>query len=189
LECCERVVFEIGPTITPLDTALKLALVTKEANADPVNAQMLDTDQLMADKSIKFEFFQLSLTDDVQPQSESLYVVLKRRTLTNKDSSTFFEYREALNLDVISTVSSQHYIELARDLGSKELKIASGDISHISLIEQASRTGLPLHLDTGNTSIQELKEAISAASFTKSEVFYLHYCPPGYPAKFQDVNL
>jgi sialic acid synthase SpsE len=94
-----------------------------------------------------------------------------------------------LNLDVVSTVSSQHYIELARDLGSKELKIASGDISYISLIKQASRTRLPLHLDTNNTSIQELKETISAATFTKSEVFYLHNCPPGYPAKFQDVNL
>lgn len=184
-----RVVFEIGPTLYSLETAIQLADTSKEANADAVKVQMLNPDDLLINKDLKFDYLQLNEDYSTANRSELLYDILERRYLTDNEWEVFFNHCSDIGISVFATVTNHHYIALARSLGAKELKIASADITYLDLIEGAARTGLPVHLDTGRASLNEISEAIGIVKANGSGNLVVHYCPPGYPASIEDVHL
>ena len=184
-----RVVFEIGPTLDSLETAIQLADASKEAKADAVKVQMLDPDDLLINKDLKFDYLQLSGDHSIINKSELLYDILERRYLTDNEWKVFFQHCSDIGIPVFATVTNHHYISLARSLGATELKIASADITYLGLIEGAARTELPVHLDTGNASLNEISEAIRVVRANGSGNLVVHYCPPGYPASIENVHL
>lgn len=184
-----QIVFEIGPTIDSLESAIKLAEVSREANADAVKVQMLNPEDLLINKELEFEYMQLG--QDLLPtnKTESLYDILKRRFLTDDEWKVFFHHCSEIGIPVFATVTSFHYLALAKNLGAAELKIASADITYLELIEGVARSGLPVHLDTGRASLNEISQAIDLVRTISSSSLVVHYCPPGYPASIENVHM
>lgn len=68
-------------------------------------------------------------------------------------------------------------------------KVASGDITYRSLIQNMSATGKPVIISTGASLIDEVQEAVSWAQEADVSELVLLQCTLAYPTRLEDANL
>ncbi|PCI02478.1 MAG: hypothetical protein COB78_13255 [Hyphomicrobiales bacterium] len=93
------------------------------------------------------------------------------------------------DLDLILSIYDEAGIELALELQSAALKIPSSNITHARLIQDAASAGLPLILDTGRSSMSEIKRAVGWARLAGAATLIIEHSPPGPPANVNDFNI
>ena len=119
---------------------------------------------------------------------------------------TYGEHREALEFDEAQYESIVDYCRYAgigfaatafdvqaahflAKIGADWIKIASGDVENLPLLEEVAQLGLPVVLSTGGArSFSRVAEALYALSEHGSSVAVLQ-CTSGYPAEWEDLNL
>ena len=187
------IVFEAGATHEGLESAKKLAEVTKEAGADAVKFQFVDADRLMADKDVTFTYQYLEVVDGQEiyrETKEPLYEILKRRFLTRKDMKELKRFCDSIDIPLICTVLFEGDADfLVDELGIQSLKIASADINHLDLIGYCASKGVNIQLDTGNADIWEIERAVIEIESVGNRNVIIHLCPTGYPARLESINL
>lgn len=95
----------------------------------------------------------------------------------------------ARRLAFISTPLFDEAVEWLERVGCDGYKIASGDLTHHSLIARAARTGKPLVLSSGMASLDEVGAALECArSAGATELAVLH-CVSAYPTPDDSQNL
>jgi len=92
-------------------------------------------------------------------------------------------------LAVLATPFSEEAVDLLEAVGVDAYKIASGDITHQPLIERASRTGYPLVISTGMSSLEEVGAAVACARAAGAEELALLHCVSCYPVPAGHENL
>ena len=92
-------------------------------------------------------------------------------------------------LDLVLSVYDEAGIALAMELDSAALKIPSSNITHAPLIRDAASTGLPLIIDTGRSTLDEIERAVGWARNAGVEVLIIEHSPPGPPAPVNTFNL
>lgn len=80
-------------------------------------------------------------------------------------------------------------IEFLEVLDVPALKIASFELVDLPLIRRAASTGKPLIMSTGMASIDEINEAVAAATESGSGGLALLRCNSSYPAPSADMDL
>lgn len=73
--------------------------------------------------------------------------------------------------------------------GAVGLKVASSNITHVPLIRHVARTGLPVILDTGRSTLAEVARAVDAARGAGCDQLLLEHSPDGHPALPGNHNL
>lgn len=185
------ITFEAGPTHNGLESAKRLVTLAANARADAVKFQVLDPDRLVADKTQLFSYEILLDRDtgDTETVSEPLYDILCRRTLDQAEWRELKSHSDSLGMAFFATIGFEDEIELLEDLGCDSIKIASADVNHWPLIRRAAHTGMCIQLDTGNATIDEIKEAVDIVVCEGNENIIIHNCPSGYPARLESINL
>ncbi|MFH1067219.1 MAG: N-acetylneuraminate synthase family protein [bacterium] len=185
------ITYEAGATHSGLENAKALVDVAARAGADAVKFQILDPDRMVADKKQLFSYTILvnKKTGETKEVSESLYQILKRRTLTLKEWKEVKKSADQAGLLFFATVSSQQDIDFVYEIGAHSIKICSGDVDHHPLIRYAAKTGLCLQLDTGGSTIGEVEAAVDVARSEGNNRIIIHQCPSGYPARLESINL
>ena len=71
------------------------------------------------------------------------------------------------------------------------IKIPSGEITNLPLLEQIGRSNKELILSTGMSNVKEIKDALHVLnkSGTKNKKITLLHCNTEYPTPFKDANL
>jgi sialic acid synthase SpsE len=92
-------------------------------------------------------------------------------------------------LAVIATPFSIESIEMLVDVGVDALKIASGDLTYDDLVARAARTGLPLIVSTGMSTLAETAHAVSVARAGECRALALLHCVSAYPVPEGSQNL
>ena len=185
------ITFEAGATHSGLDYAKKLVNLAAQAGADAVKFQIFDVDRLVADKQQLFSYKVLvdkesGKTEEVQ---EPLYDILLGRSLFQEEWKEVKAVADREGLAFFATVGFPEDIELLKELGCHSIKIASSDVNHHPLIRQAAKTGMCIQLDTGNSTIGEIEEAVDLILREGNENIIIHQCPSGYPARLESINL
>jgi len=185
------ITFEAGATHSGLDYAKKLVQLAAQAGADAIKFQIFDVDRLVSDKKQLFTYKVLvdresGKTEEVQ---EPLYDILLRRSLSQAEWKEVKVTADQEGLAFFATVGFPKDIELLQELGCHSIKIASADVNHHPLIRQAAKTGMCIQLDTGNSTIGEIEEAVDLILQEDNENFIIHQCPSGYPARLESINL
>lgn len=185
------ITFEAGATHSGLDYAKKLVQLSAQAGADAVKFQIFDVDRLVSDKKQLFTYKVLvdresGKTEEVQ---EPLYDILLRRSLSQAEWKEVKATADQEGLAFFATVGFPEEIKLLEELGCHSIKIASADVNHHPLIRQAAKTGMCIQLDTGNSTIGEIEEAVDLILQEGNENFIIHQCPSGYPARLESINL
>ncbi|HET6493554.1 MAG TPA: N-acetylneuraminate synthase family protein [Burkholderiales bacterium] len=189
--CPVFITFEAGPTHDGVETAKILAGHAAEAGADAIKFQIVDPDRLVADRkqTISYEVLLDRRTGKTETIQESLYEVLCRRALTPAQWREVKAHCDGLKLAFFATVAFEDEIDLLASIGCHSIKIASGDVNHYPLIRRAARTGMSLQLDTGNSNLGEIEEAVGVIRKEGNEGIVIHQCPSGYPAHLDSINL
>jgi len=140
--------------------------------------------------------------------------MLKRLELGDEAHRLLLDRCGQLGVEFLSTPFDQESLRLLLDLGVSRLKLPSGEITNGPLLLAAARSGLPLIVSTGMSSLGEVEAALGALAFgclgvaerpspdafasawadpegqrlLRERVTLLH-CTTEYPAPFEAVNL
>lgn len=151
-----------------LGTAMQLIDAAKDAGADLVKFQLIRrADELM---------------HPTHPGSASL----SANTLDGMQHRYLQQYAAMKGIPYFATPVSSYGVRRLNAWKVPYIKIASGDVTNIPLIQHAASTGIPLIISVGFTTepeLQQLKAALPCKPFA-----VLH-CVGAYPADISDVNL
>ncbi len=94
-----------------------------------------------------------------------------------------------LGLELMATPFSVAAIDMLVDVGVSGLKIASGDLTYDALVAAAARTGLPMVMSTGMSTLAETAHAVSLARENGATHIALLHCVSAYPVPEGSENL
>ena len=192
-ECNEKtyITFEIGPTHHGIESAKRLIKYSANAGANAVKFQTFDLDKLISDKKqlFSYEILVNKLTGEKKKVEEPLYNILKGRCFTPAEWNEIKTFCDSCGVEFISTVGFEEDIKLLEEIGCDSIKIASADVNHFPLLRCAAQTGMVIQLDTGMSTIDEIKKAIAVIESEGNNKIIIHHCPSGYPAYIDSINL
>jgi N-acetylneuraminate synthase len=161
--------------------SLAIEMINKaiSAGANCVKFQMRTLDQVYRKRST-------ARGEDLG--TEYVVDLLKRFELTKSEHKKLFEYCSKKNITYLCTPWDSTSLEFLEEIGVSAYKVASADLTNMPLIELLIKTGKPLILSTGMSTLEEIKFTASALDKSRSEFTFLH-CNSTYPAPLEDINL
>ncbi len=92
-------------------------------------------------------------------------------------------------LAVLSTPFTEDVLPMLEELDVDAYKIASGDLTYDALIAAAARTGKPVILSTGMSTLAEVLRAVNVARRAGAEGIAVLHCVSAYPTPVGAENL
>ncbi len=162
-----------------VDLALRLVDAAARAGVSAVKLQLFEADRLVAAESPSL----------AHVADASLREVFRRFELDAAACATLVARARSLGLAVIVTPFDLGAVQQCVDLGVDALKIASGDLTHVGLIEAAAATGLPVVLSTGLSTEPDVTRALDWARRAGAHDVALLHCVSAYPTPDDQQNL
>jgi sialic acid synthase SpsE len=162
-----------------LDAALALVDAAADAGASAVKLQTIRADRLVAS----------SCPPPAHVRVASLRDFFRQFELDEAAHRAVSDRAHARGLAMISTPFCEEAVDMLTAVGCDALKIASGDLTHVHLVERAARAGLPLILSTGMSGLGEIAEAVAAARESGARQLALLHCVSAYPVPAGSENL
>jgi len=181
------VIAEIGVNHNnDLDLALELIEKAKGAGADAVKFQTFKANNLVTEKTEK-AIYQKQHT----LESESHFEMIKNLELSEEDHFYLVESCKKNSIEFMSSAFDLDSHKFLISLGVERLKIPSGEITNLPLLEAIGKENKKTILSTGMSTLDEISEALSvleAIGLDKNRLTILH-CNTDYPTPMEDVNL
>ncbi len=153
-----------------IDLAKKMIKKAKKCGADAAKFQMFDTSELYSRDHKLFDTF------------ESLQ-------LSREGWREVKDFAEKENILFTASVFDKNSVDLLDELKSPMFKIASGDLTHIPLLDHISRKDKPTIISTGLSNISEVEEAVNTFYSNGNRKISLLHCVSNYPSSLADLNL
>ncbi len=161
--------------------AKKLIDMAVEAGADSVKFQMRNLGALY-----KGDALEETLREDLSVQ----YTIslLKKFQLSKEQMRELADYSAQKGIMFLCTPWDKPSVDELEQIGVPAYKLASADMTNLDLINYVVKTGKPIILSTGMSTVGEIDRA---AAFLKERkaMFALLHCNSTYPAPFKDINL
>lgn len=193
-----------------IEMAKTLIDVAAEAGADAVKFQTFKAEKVISRHAPKAEY-QKKTTAETESQLE----MVKKLELDEDAHRILIEHCQSKDIEFLSTPFDFDSIELlGHKLNLPRLKIPSGEITNGPYLLHIARTGKPIILSTGMSTLGEVETALGVLAFgylsmneqpslekfhdaycseagrniIREKVILLH-CTTEYPAPFDEVNL
>jgi N-acetylneuraminate synthase len=156
------------------------------AGADVVKFQSFVASEVIAAGAVKADY-QRASTDPGESQLE----MVRRLELSRDDHVALAAASEANAIEFLSTAFDPGSFDLLVGLGIRRVKVPSGEVTNLPLLEHLARHGLPLMMSTGMASLGDIEaalEVVEAAGTPRGQITLLQ-CTTEYPAPFDEVNL
>ena len=142
-----------------------------------------------ADICLRTDVCERYLGHDARPVSENYRQLIERKVVSLAHYARVFEASAAAGIGIALSVYDAAGADFARDIGACALKVASTNLVHAPLIRHAARSGLPLILDTGKATLDEVARSVRWAREAGAERLIVEYSPPAPPAPVEGHNL
>ena len=163
--------------------AKRLVDVAKKAGVDAVKFQTFKAKNIVTldAKQAKYQ------TENIG-KKESQYEMLKRLELSYHDFERLKKYCDERGIIFLSTPhSSKEDIDFIAKI-CPAIKVGSGDLTNLPILEYIAKKKLPIILSTGMATLKEVKEAVKTILLINKKIILLH-CTTNYPTLLKDVNL
>jgi pseudaminic acid synthase len=166
------------------ERAVSIIKAAKEAGADAVKLQTYTPETLTLD--VRNEYFQIK---DTIWEGKNLYDLYG-------EAYTPWEWQPKLQkiaaqhgIDFFSTPFDFSSVDFLEKLNVPAYKIASFEIVDIPLLRRVAKTGKPVILSTGMSSMAEIDEAVGTLREAGNDQIALLKCTSAYPAPLEEMNL
>lgn len=169
-----------------LKKAKKLVDIAKWAGADIVKFQTFDASEIVTRSAKKANYQNRSIG-----KKKSQHQMLEKLSLDSKMHFILSNYAKSKKIEFLSTGFDINNLKMLLGLGIKRIKIPSGEITNMQLLEFAAKQKLPIILSTGMSNLKEIQDAIKILNKhrnTKSSITVLH-CTSEYPAPLNEANI
>jgi len=120
---------------------------------------------------------------------ESQLEMLKRLVLP---ADVYAELKEACarhGIGFLSTPFDLESVAFLESIGIGLWKVPSGEITNLPYLIRIARTGKPVILSTGMSTMKEVADAVDILRAHGADGITLLHCTTEYPAPYEDVNL
>lgn len=118
----------------------------------------------------------------------SIYDIMKKCALSEKDEIELKKYVEAKGMIFLSTPFSRTAADRLQSMGVKAFKIGSGECNNYPLIEHIAKFGKPIIVSTGMNDIRNIKKTVKILKKYNVDFALLHTTNL-YPTKANQVRL
>lgn len=169
-----------------LDRAKKIIKLVANAGFDAIKLQTYTADTMTL--NVTNNKFVISDNKSLWAGA-SLYQLYQKASTPWEWHQELFSYAKELGLMAFSTPFDESAVEFLETLNVPCYKIASFEITYLSLIKRAAQTGKPLIISTGMATVEEIERAIQTAKSVGNDKIILLKCTSAYPAREEDLNL
>ena len=169
-----------------LEMAKKMVEVAADCGANAIKFQTFLADEIVTKNLEKASYQKLS-----SKPIETQYSMLKKLELGVKDHFELAKFCQSMDIEFMSSPFSVNSAKLLIDLGVSTIKIASGEVTNIPLLEYVSHQDVSIVISTGMCTIDEvihLLQFLEGNGKSKEKITFLH-CSSAYPTQPSDVNL
>lgn len=99
------------------------------------------------------------------------------------------DYCKQVGIDFSTSPYYFEAVDLCVELGVPFIKIGSGDITWLEMIEYIAEKGIPIMLATGDATMSEIDEAVRTIEKTGNKNLVLMQCITNYPSKIDSANV
>ena len=166
--------------------------INHEGDFDKAKKMIFDASQSGAE-CVKFQCHVIEdemIENNVIPgnANESIWEIMKRCTLNEKEEEALKEYAEELGMIYLNTPFSRQAANRLEKIGICGYKIGSGECNNLPLIEHICSFQKPIILSTGMNDIQSISESVKIIE--KNEIPYaLLHVTSMYPTPYDKVRL
>lgn len=167
-----------------LKLAKKMIKDASKAGADFVKFQIFFPESLSTAYAKKPDYVK-NIKDKSQLE------MLKKLKLSEQNLISLKKYSKKHNIKFLASVFDEKSLSIFKKLKLNLLKIPSGEINNIPLLQSIGKLKKKIILSTGMSNLKEVKDAIKVLvshGLKKKQISILQ-CTTEYPAPFEDLNL
>lgn len=121
-------------------------------------------------------------------QDASRFDYWKRMEFTEQQWRGLKQHCDESGIEFLSSPFSNQAVDLLEQIGVKRYKIGSGEVTNFLLLERIARTGKPVLLSSGMSTLEELDDAVAFFS-RKGIPLAVLQCTTRYPTEPEDIGL
>jgi N,N'-diacetyllegionaminate synthase len=167
-----------------ISLAKKMIEVAASAGADIVKFQTFKSESLVTKSATKAEY-QKQTTGSTGSQLD----MLKKLELNPSQHIELIDACAEHNIQFLSTPFDMESVDYLESLNLKRWKIPSSEITNLPYLIKIAKTGKPVILSSGMSTMEEIRTAIDTLKSNGTGEIALLHCNSEYPTPFKDANL
>ncbi len=177
---------EIGANFDgSLKKAKELCLLAKNAGADCAKFQTFKSEKLVSDKG----FEKMEINGVHGTWDKSIGDTFKEVEFPREWHKEVKDYCDEIGIHFSTSPYDFEAVDMCVELDLPFIKIGSGDITFLDIIEKIAKTMKPVFLATGDASLSEIDEALRTIEKTGNKDIVLMQCITNYPSMIESANI
>ena len=167
-----------------LKLAKKLVDAAKNTGCDAIKFQTYKPHSRISSKVKAVKY-----AETIIGLEETLYEMFERLAMPFEQQEELFVYAKKQGIEIFSTPFDFESVDFLEKIGVKFFKIASFDLVNLPLIKYVAKTGKPMIISTGMSTLGQIDEAVDTISREGNQNLMLLHCNSSYPASPDEMNL
>lgn len=177
---------EIGANFDgDIEKAKRLVDAAKEAGADCAKFQSFTADTLVSEGG----FQRMQLHGVHGSWGRKVSEVMREAEFPLEWHKEIADYCKEVGIDFNTAPYFKEAVDLCMNIDIPFIKIGSGDITWLEMIEYIAKTQKPIFLATGDATLAEIDEAVRTIKATGNRNLVLMQCITNYPSKIDSANV
>lgn len=177
---------EIGANFDgSIDKAKRLIDAAKEAGADCAKFQTFSTPHIVSEGG----FSRMKLKGIHGSWGRTVSDVFKDAEFPMAWHEKIANYCKNIDMDFSTSPYFKEAVDLCIELDVPFIKIGSGDITWLEMLDYIARRGKPVMLATGDATMAEIDEAVRTIEAAGNKDLVLMQCITNYPSKIDSANV
>ena len=177
---------EIGANFDgSIEKAKHLIDAAKKAGADCAKFQTFSTPRIVSEGG----FSHMQLKGVHGSWGRTVSEVFKDAEFPVAWHKEIADYCKVVGIDFSTSPYFKEAVDLCVDLDVPFIKIGSGDITWLEMLDYIDRKGKPVMLAKGDATMSEIDEAVRTIEATGNKDLVLMQCITNYPSKIESANV
>ena len=168
-----------------IDKAKKLIDAAKEAGADCAKFQTFTAETIVSEGG----FSKMELHGVHGSWGRTVSEVFKDVEFPMEWHQEIANYCNSVGIDFSTSPYFKEAVDLCADMNLPFIKIGSGEITWLEMIEYIAKKGIPVMLATGDATMSEIDEAVRTIENAGNKDLVLMQCITNYPSKIESANV
>lgn len=168
-----------------IDKAKRLIDAAKEVGADCAKFQTFTAETIVSEGG----FSKMELHGVHGSWGRTVSEVFKDVEFPLEWHKEIADYCKNIGIDFSTSPYFKEAVDLCADMKLPFIKIGSGEITWLEMLDYTARKGLPVFLATGDATMAEIDEAVRTIEKTGNKDLVLMQCITNYPSMIDSANV